>query len=403
MFTFPYTLNAAGIAPAVAGFSYQQNQPRITQFNISVQRQLLKNTAMTVAYVGTRGANLWSETEGNPTTPTYTSPSGQMYWSRLTPACAGAVPSCRLNPNFGSFSMDATIGKSWYNGLQASLNQRLTRGLEFQAAYTWSHSEDTGEGQSNTGDCTIPSIQRGQNPYVPVRDNIGPSCWDLRHNFRLNVVYRLPGVSRNGVAGKLLNGWWVSSIVSAQTGFPFSPVPGISRSAATNAVAELINVNTATVAPGQAGPGGSVNTTSKTFIPFNAATVITGGVSQWYNPLMFSLQPVAPCPNNPALSCSTIGNEGRGILRGPGLQDTDVSLVKDTKLGFLGEQGSLQFRVELFNVFNHPNFGMPSGTAFAGSLSDRGAYSEAPASTAGQITSTVSTSRQLQLALKIVF
>ena len=98
-----------------------------------------------------------------------------------------------------------------------------------------------------------------------------------------------------------------------------------------------------------------------------------------------------------------LGTVTRNLLRGPSLTDVDLSINKDTALRILGEHGNLQFRVEVFNLLNHPNFGMPSGNVFAGTLTDKTNYVEAPLGTAGSITKTVTTSRQIQLALKVVF
>jgi hypothetical protein len=119
--------------------------------------------------------------------------------------------------------------------------------------------------------------------------------------------------------------------------------------------------------------------------------------------LMFNLAPMVPCPGNAAVTCGVLGNVTRGFLRAPGLGNWDLSVVKDTKLGFLGEQGSVQFRAEFFNILNRANFGFPSTSTYSGSPSDVGANSEAPSSSAGRITTTSTTSRQIQLALKIIF
>src|SRR6202035_1954353 len=89
------------------------------------------------------------------------------------------------------------------------------------------------------------------------------------------------------------------------------------------------------------------------FIPYNPSTVITGNPNQWFNPNMFHMQPMVPCPNNAALTCATLGDAQRGILRGPGLGDWDFSLVKDTTIPRLSEQGALEFRAEFFNTLNH--------------------------------------------------
>ena len=93
-----------------------------------------------------------------------------------------------------------------------------------------------------------------------------------------------------------------------------------------------------------------------------------------------------------------LGTSGRNILRTPGFANLDFSLAKDTALGFLGESGKLEFRAEFFNILNRVNFAVPNRTVFAAS-----ADVQAPLATAGQITSTVGTSRQIQLALKILF
>ena len=140
---------------------------------------------------------------------------------------------------------------------------------------------------------------------------------------------------------------------------------------------------------------------------FNAATVITHNPSNWFNQTMFDL-PIA----------GTLGNEPRYFLRGPDLQNVDISINKDTRTRLLGEQGIVQFRAEFFNALNRPNFANPNPTI--ASLSSPAAIQCGPSyvvtscqfrsskalavnSTAGQITSTLTTSRQIQLSLKLIF
>ena len=130
---------------------------------------------------------------------------------------------------------------------------------------------------------------------------------------------------------------------------------------------------------------------------------------------MFTMEPMFTAPGSGVVcgttgtTCGTgttygtLGNVARGLLRGPGLDNVDFSINKDTRLPFLGEQGNLEFRAEIFNILNSPAFAMPNGTVFSGSTSAYSAYSQAPGGSAGLITSTVSTSRQIQIALKIVF
>jgi hypothetical protein len=192
-----------------------------------------------------------------------------------------------------------------------------------------------------------------------------------------------------GFASKLLNGWWTSGILIAESGYPFTPIVGTQRSESGSLTAytpsDRVDLGTATTTT-------TIGTKTVTFVPYNKNTVITGNPAQWYNPLMFQLDPVG-----------TLGNAGRGMLRGPGLTNLTFSLVKDTPLPFLGEQGMLEFRSEFFNILNHANFAMPNGQVFNGTLTDLGPYAEAPNATAGQITGTVTTSRQIQFALRVTF
>ena len=129
---------------------------------------------------------------------------------------------------------------------------------------------------------------------------------------------------------------------------------------------------------------------------------------------MFELQPTTYVPTaGPGCTPSNVncylgqlGNEGRNVLRGPSLDNLDFSIVKDTKVGFLGEAGSVQFRAEFFNILNRTNFSVPSSQGlqvFNGSVTDTTPFSEAPNASSGLITSTVTNSRQIQFALKILF
>jgi len=202
---------------------------------------------------------------------------------------------------------------------------------------------------------------------------------------RANVIYHIPDLKSDAFYAKPFHGWWMGSIVSWQTGYPITPVNGISHNLS-----------------------GNVDTVDRPNLDpsFNAATVVTGSHTQWFDPSMFDLQP-----------SGQLGNAGRGIIRGPKLANADLSLNKDTKLKWLGEQGNVQFRAELFNIFNHPNFAPPSGTlttavvpsSTATTLVAAGQYNGPnPAlaintGTFGALTRTVTKSRQVQLALKIVF
>jgi len=396
------------IANSIVTVDYHAGQPHNIQYNLTVQRQLARDTTISVAYVGTRGVHLWQQLEGNPTIPTAVV-NGAQYWSDSVSRCQlGTIPTCRINPNFGSVNTNNTVGLSYYDSLQVVVNKRLSRGLEAQGAYTYGHSLDTPIGQLVGADCSgAPGMDTGVSSNTRAYD-YGPSCFDLRHNFRLSLLYYFPKLKSNGVLSKLGNGWWMGNIVSLQTGLPFTPILASNRSNSGNLStgSDRVDINTQAIAQGMAltNAEGGAYAAAANFIPYNPHTVITGNPNQWFNPNMFHMQPMVPCPNNPTLTCGTLGNAARGILRGPSLGDWDFSLVKDTAAPLLGKEGSVEFRAEIFNLLNHTNFGMPaSATVFNGATSVLAAYQQVPLAGVGQITTTVTTSRQIQFALKLIF
>jgi hypothetical protein len=412
--TFPVTLPTAAsflssnLTNNTSTVYYHVGQPYNIQYNLVVQRQLTRNTAISVAYVGSRGVHLWEQIEGNPTIPTAVV-NGVQYWSDAVPLCqTGATPTCRINPNFASVITNNTVGVSHYDSLQVVVNKRLSSGLQAQAAYTYGHSLATPIGQLVNSDCAgAPEMDYGVSSDARAYD-YGPSCFDLRHKFRLSLLYYFPNIESNGLLSKLVNGWWTGNIVALQTGFAFTPILASNRSNSGNLSTgpDRVDINTQAIAQGTvlANAEGGDYVAAANFIPYNPRTVITGNPNQWFNPNMFHMQPMVPCPNNAALTCGILGNATRGILRGPNLGEWDFSIVKDTAVPLLGKQGSVQFRTEIFNILNHTNFGMPaSATVFNGATSVLGAYQQTPLAGAGQITTTATTSRQIQFALKLIF
>ena len=305
--------------------------------------------------------------------------NGQEYFSTGLVTCEnnvgpGLPPSCRMNPNFDAMQYVETGGDSYYNSLQVVLNKRLGHGLEVQSAYTYAQNLDTTASNMDGNDCGSGGAT-GFDPLNPQNDK-GPSCADVRNNWRFNLLYHAPTIKSDGIAAKFLNGWWMGNIISAQGGYPFTPTLTSNRS-----VSGVFNGLTGQgdrpnyVTAASAGTATDKGVT-ETWVPYDPNTVILGTPQNWYNPLMFNLQPMVPCPGMTSLTCGTLGDESRGFLRGPNLFDWDFSIVKDTKLGFLGEQGSLQFRAEFFNILNHTNFGFPSTGSYAGTSTDLTALSE---------------------------
>jgi outer membrane receptor protein involved in Fe transport len=408
---------------------YRWKSPYMIQYNASVQQQLPWNMALGVAYVGNHGVHLPMVRDGNPIPPTSFGPCGDP-----ASVCAGGkVPFwdtsssayTNLNSHFASDINVATAATSRYNALQVVLQKRAGHGLELEAAYTRSRVIDETQGQSNVQDCQTSGGLLGTYPLDTSVDR-GPACFNILNNWEINVLYHLPEfVKSNGFLSKATNGWFISSIVSIQSGQPFSPTISANRSNSgvlqggqgdrpdinTPAlIKEYFNPANCTSLPGQ--PSAGTNPCPYTPIPYDPSKVITGDPNQWFNPAMFSIPP--SCTGPGLTNCSsTVGQLGtalRNSLIGPPERNWDFSLVKDTKLGFLGEAGMLEFRAEFFNVINHPNFngGAHFNTAiFSGSPDDPTStninpFSESPINP--RVNSEVQDGqREIQFALRIEF
>jgi len=419
LFSLPFTFGPGDLANRLQTMDYNLKQPRSLQYNFTVEQRLPSGMALAVSYVGLRGLDLWQVREGNPVVPTTV--NGATGWFPFlcggvasVATCTGAVANPayqRINPAYASFIDVATGADSWYNSLQVHLNKRLGHGLEFQSAYTWSKSLDTTQGQLYQADCAATGELQGASPLSPQLDK-GPSCFDLRHNWHLNLLYHVPNINSNNFGAKFLRGWWVGGIVTAQTGFPFTPLLNVNRSnngvtvgQGVTGIMDRVSLGTDTTSTtfrcsgtGSAFPGAphcSGGSVTYQFIPYDAGKVVTGDPNMWFNPLMFRLG-----------TAGFLGNAGRGILRGPGLATWDTSFNKDTRLPHLGERAILQFRVEIFNILNHANFDAldtNTGRVFTGTQTDPAGATEAPILNVGKITATATSSRQIQFALKLLF
>jgi hypothetical protein len=384
---------SATAAPSPRNVDYYMHQPSMLEYNLTIDRQLVWDMSMTVAYIGSRGHHLDTTKEANPTQPLGFLPNGLPYFCNVAINPASTDPTCtgssnpaspyflsRANPEYGPVTQYTAESDSWYNSLQINVTKRTSHGLEFANAFTWSKLLDDGQAQQ-PGEMT--SI-RTSDPTDHALDK-GLSGFDAALNERFNFIYHAPSFKSDRMYYKPLNGWWFSSITSITSGYAFNPTLGVSRS--------FTNNQSSTDRP-------NLSPT------YDGGSVITGNPLEWFNPTMFSV-PVA----------GTFGNAPRDGLRQPWLKDVDFSAVKDTKARFLGEAGSVQFRAEIFNILNHPNWGAPNAEVWApgagqsagtnpqgGPISALGAGGTFPAfSKIGQITTTNNNSRQIQLALKVIF
>jgi len=271
-------------------------------------------------------------------------------------------------------------GTSSYHSLHVSLVKRLSYGLAFKVNYTHAKILDVNSQLDTDFNLSAPSDVAN---YYDLALSKGPAAFNLAHQFNANFSYELPfgrgklwGGSASGPVDKLIGGWQWNVILTAQSGLPFTPTVGSNRSGS----GDVANPDVPNRNPAFSGP------------------VILGTPNRWFDPRAFLL-PVA----------GTFGNAGRNQFLGPNLTELDTSLFKTIHVN---ERLNLQFRAEAFNILNRSNFGQPAigvyaGTPSGGAVSLCALPSQAScpniSPSAGVITSTATSSRQLQFALKLMF
>jgi hypothetical protein len=359
--TFPVPdFNRAG-AISIRPVQYDLENPRAHVFNGNLQRELWKETTVTIGYAGSRGRHLLRSGDVNTAVPTGTL-NGEPFIAAGTP---------RQNTAFSTIELKSSDGESWYNALIVDARRRWSGGFAGQLSYTLSKSEDTTQASTFFSDATNGTTS-AMPEYIPDY-NKGLSDFDSRHVFVVNGTWDLPFArGLQGAGGAILSGWRVSGIWNMRSGNPLTVFVQSNRSRSQWNPSRGPGI-------GQDRPSYAAG-----YGPDNA---VLGRYDQWFDPNAFVLQPAG-----------TFGNTGRGDFIGPNLRTLDLSLSKTAALTRLGANSRLELRLEAFNVLNRANFGAPSLTAFAGA-----ADGERPFATFGRITSTVTSARQIQLGARLVF
>ncbi len=267
--------------------------------------------------------------------------------------------------------MKSSDGNSWYNALIFEVRKRWSRGLQIQSSYTFSRNIDTTQASTFFSDATNGTTNAF--PEFPGLDyNKGLADYHAKHNWVVNFIWEVPFAKNlKGFAGALLDGWQLAGIAQARSGNPLTLFVqrNRSRSQWSPSIGPGLGLDRPSFAPGR-----------------TAADAVTGDPNHYFDPTAFVLQPAG-----------TLGNMGRGALIGPNLRTFDLSALKNIRWSRLGENTRIQLRVEAFNLFNRTNFSPPSLLAFSG------VDGEGPLPSLGRIRSTVTSSRQIQLGLKIAF
>jgi hypothetical protein len=363
---------------APQGIQPNAQTPTVEEWNLTVEHELDSKTVFRAAYVGSHGYHgLLSVDPNSIPAQVCSNPSGCVSGGVAASTLRGSVPEgaqyipvgTRPNPYLGAGFFWYTEGNSSYNALQLDVTRRLTQGLQFRANYTWSKNLDMNSGLTG-------AQSQNQAQMIMDRNDLprdwGASALNITSQGSISARYELPfgsgkrWLNSPGVRNTMIGGWQLNEITTLLTGFPFTPQIGGNRSE----------------------DGDTRNPDRPSWNPNFSGPLIIGSPNEWFNPNAFTLP-----------TFGTWGNVGRETLTGPGLANLDLSLFKTMRIT---ERANLQFRAEFFNLLNHPNFGTPNATVFTNGTTTTSTTS-AISPSAGLITATATTSRQIQFGLKLIF
>ena len=369
-------IEGAGALPAPlvipSGVQPDLQTPTVISYDLKIERQILPGTTLSVGYIGSHGyhemlsldANVPSNVVICPAAPCPANyPSGAYFYYASLAAPFTGTPA-PANPALGNSTQWFSEGVSSYNGLEVDVNHTFSHGLQFRGVYTYAKALDDGDSLNTSVATNSPAFV--SNPLNPLQSDYGRASFDVRSSAVINATYDLP-FGRSGASGAnrwrhaLTGDWQLSGIETLVSGLPFTPQLSYNPS----------------------NDGDSRNPVRPSLNPNFSGSVIEGGPGQYFNPNAF-IQPLA----------NTYGDAPRNFLQGPGLAETDLSISK--KFLFT-ERVNLQFRTELFNIFNRANFNNPNPVVFTS------ATTVLPSATAGVITSTSTSSRQIQFGLKLLW
>jgi len=389
----------AGAKLVPGGVQPNLKMPTLISWSLRVEQELSPNTSLTVGYIGSHGYHEIMGEDANEPFPTIcpAAPCPSVYPTEdLT-----AMPPITIAQGFpagsplagapvpaGSFFIPAgtpkanpskTLANTWtwfsrgtssYNALQVDLVRRLSHGLTLRGVYTWSKALDDGDSLNQTTANNAPGLV--SNPFN-LRADWGRATYDVRNLGVINAIYDLPfghgkafGSDLERFSNALASGWAVASIVTLQSGFPFTPQ--LSYNPSNN--------------------GDTRNPVRPFLNPAFNGPVILGKPSEWFDPNAFIAPPSA---------IGFYGNVGRDAYTGPGLATWDFSVLKNTSIR---ERVTVQFRAEIFNILNRANFNTPNLIVFTPPTDKN---PTGTSGTAGAITNTSTTARQVQFGLKLLW
>jgi hypothetical protein len=398
----------------------------VAQWNLNLQYQLTPNLAAMIAYVGSRGvhqpyrvdeADLVIPQKNPSGVPGYLWPQVDIQGNLFTPQCnatdpmappdpPSCVPPNLINPNFGSVRGMFYQGRSYYNALELQLAKRMSHGFQAQGTFTWGKSIDTSSA-TVAGDAFGNSIS-SLNWFDPTLSR-GLSDYNVGRTLVVNATWDVPSPkSFSGPARWVMDGWELGVIFTASDGVPFTPTWGTGGDPANTLSSDDFAYPNRVGGPGCAtltNPGNPNN-----YIKTQCFAIPTAPNSAFWSANCDPAPPSLGGTVDPAsLQCFNLrGNAGRNILIGPGVTNLDFSVFKNNPIKRISETFNVQFRAEMFNILNHPNFQVPTvgdgnTDIFDGTGSLLAPSATNPSGTAGVLVRTTTPERQIKFAIMVIF
>jgi hypothetical protein len=365
--------------------SYVEQRPHrsyVMQWNLNVQRELAPDLVGLAGYIGSRGVHEpFHISDLDIVTPKRT-PQG---WLFPSPAGSGTT----LNPNFGGIEGILYNGNSFYDALEVGVQKRMSHGFQLQGSFTWGKSIDTGSATLAGDEFTngLSSL-----PWYDARSVRGLSEFNIGRTLVINGTWQVPSLkSVSGPTAWITNGWELGGIYKVSDGVPFTATFGTDGDPQGLNSSDPWDFPNRLVSPGcnsLINPGNPNN-----YIKTQCFAVPTAPSAAFYT---------ANC--DPTVGtfpqCFNLrGNSGRNIMIGPGTSNLDFSVFKNNHVKRISEDFNVQFRAEFFNILNRANFAVPVNPDHTDIFDSSGA----PTGVAGLLTSTTTTAREMQFALKVIW
>jgi hypothetical protein len=372
--------DATGIPAGGTGrWQYTDPNPKrnyVMQWNFNVQRQITSSDSLMVAYAGSRGIHNPFQTDTlNTCFPTHTS-AGWLFAGNTPTTCqlqapgvncvapTGIVANQMVNPCVPNLLLSTVfMSQSWYKSLQINYSRKMSHGLQFEVSYTWQASQDNSSG-SFAGD-NYSSVPTAATPWWDLSIVKGLSDFNISRNLSINWLYKIPTpASFAGPAGWVARGWSAGGLMTLSDGVPMWPLVGLGSDPLFQNNQEPMDVPS--LAPGCT-PQNVVQPGNLSYLKLNCFIYPIAPSQTYWNtnciqdptPLFGAGNTFAALGMNPLTCINLMGNLKRNSIIGPGLVNFDMSFIKDNHIAKFGEEFNIQFRAELFNIFNRTNLPLP--------------------------------------------